>query len=1676
MNAAMALDYPDTRENPDSPVDWDKIDINSKEIQGIVKFKRALKDGGTPISMTYVSPSKFQELVSKYNLEEDNDKRKKALEEVLKHFTIEKSYSTDSATSNTGDNGIAKVPSLNGMVFIGDSIMYCLAEKDNTLKNEGAKYLYRGGSTAKYFLGKETADGSTNNCIENNGYFNWDANFKDITNPTGFYLVLGQNFFNATDRIDQMDELIKKIRSKYPAPPIYISSVLHYIDDNGNAERAATKMNEELKVYCAGQNNVYYSDILRGYNDNLREMTEDDNDHPNSQGSSLLVKNIKENIIGTSAEATETNSSGNVTGQMIVQEAEKYVGKLPYVWGGRSLTTGADCSGFVWAILNKLGVINWGYTYDVGIRSKGTEVKSLSEAQAGDVICYNGHVAFYDGKGGIIHEANSNDGCKHSNNAAYTSIITIRRFVTSAGSSNGSAVAPVDDFSAETRQIIMSHINDFNEHNFKQFMDKYPGGYDGYMQSLGGVFAKYGGKGKKIQVNNAGDLQEAAEFVWGLMSIWGFDYWNGSTYWSWGEDEEFEGLHNGAYYPSHSYTGGGWQSGQGNMNDVCADANRVKRTNCNAGIDSFIWTTTLENNSYGSNFKIGERIDKKEDLQVGDFVHFFHEQAETQDSWGHVAIVGEKDPNTGDVILYDSGNRFIRTGRYKIPLSLDDGGAYSNYVKWVGRRQYNLDQTSNRTGSAQGKSTFKVKVATWNETEDIMDAEDPAVSDYHTHTYNITSTTIPYQEIVSKYKMPFNYLWTMLVYSQDKDYVFDLAKLVDNSKIEITIHDNYTETTNIVTDKYTKYKRLYTTAGADVDYKYFYLQTITEKNSLIPKDIKIDKSDTASVSVDAETIYEPSYTNVHTTINRNNTLDIALTLADSWFVKYTKKYTYNELNKITSPSNTEKLGDIVNDSEKVKNDYGGNKEKLIGKAKDKALEEGRDKHGSAFEPSEPSFYNVSTEYTSKVINRSTTTQNIVESSSYVSSVPGGGGISLGTSISNVKTGSLNKNNYVELPSPKSDGDASNPLQGFCIVEDSMMAYVINHKTSPETCTLCLVDINTTQEYDKMNGLYGHGNTIAYDPVNSEIIFPEDGVIQLIKVNKTTKKFEGKRSISPPQRTRSPSQMAYNATHDLFIANSHVYTRDAFYSGGKPIKDLDYNILEGDDLYAGSTSYGNHVYYYFADGYGHSTNYLVVCDLNTGGQVELIRDNMAREGEEASFTSDGTLYLFHGEAGSPFHKTDYNYFYDTNLDTSNVTPGVGRVANDIARYNTGGDYTEMASFEKVFNSHYNARSNIISITEWLFEALEQNSDTEKMADLTRYLLHKATGNDYGEYGNKQFDFEAYGQEDFVSVSSGIYGNTPQEKVWFALRGAGFSEYAVAGAMGNIDYESGGFKTDAIEKGSGVGFGLCQWSYGRRTQLENYAKSKGKNPSDIEIQIEFLLGELTPGGGADGYANYQFGSQGGNWKNSTSVDQATDLYCRYFERPRDPDASLAERKKRAQNYYNEFHGKTAPTAIAAGGVVQYYQSDYSNVSYGSGSIASCGCGPTSFAMVASTLLKKQVTPKDAVSWCGNKYYVSGQGTSWSFFNAASEHFGISKPRNVNSIDEVTNALKSGKLVISSQNKGLFTEHGHFILLSGISPDGKISVKDPNKNNAINKGYNNRLFTTQEINAAAASYWIF
>ena len=155
--------------------------------------------------------------------------------------------------------------------------------------------------------------------------------------------------------------------------------------------------------------------------------------------------------------------------------------------------------------------------------------------------------------------------------------------------------------------------------------------------------------------------------------------------------------------------------------------------------------------------------------------------------------------------------------------------------------------------------------------------------------------------------------------------------------------------------------------------------------------------------------------------------------------------------------------------------------------------------------------------------------------------------------------------------------------------------------------------------------------------------------------------------------------------------------------------------------------------------------------------------------------------------------------------------------------------------------------------------------------------------------------------------------------------------------------------------------------------------------------------------------------------------------------------------------------------------YIQTEYSNIPYGSGSIADCGCGPTAFAMIASYLTDSTITPADAVAWCGNAYYSFGYGTKWSYFQAASDHFGCGTVTTTTDANTVLQALSQGCPVISSQMPGLFTSGGHFIVLRGVTANGKVLVNDPNDSDQ--KNYVNREFDMMtEIHATSRQYWIF
>ena len=109
----------------------------------------------------------------------------------------------------------------------------------------------------------------------------------------------------------------------------------------------------------------------------------------------------------------------------MVQFAKQFVGN-PYVYGGTSLTNGADCSGFVMSVYKNFGVsLPHSSAAD---RSVGAAVNGLENAQPGDIICYSGHVGIYAGNGQIVHASTSRTGIIVSN-ANYRSILSIRRIL-----------------------------------------------------------------------------------------------------------------------------------------------------------------------------------------------------------------------------------------------------------------------------------------------------------------------------------------------------------------------------------------------------------------------------------------------------------------------------------------------------------------------------------------------------------------------------------------------------------------------------------------------------------------------------------------------------------------------------------------------------------------------------------------------------------------------------------------------------------------------------------------------------------------------------------------------------------------------------------------------------------------------------------------------------------------------------------------------------------------------------------------------------------------------------------------------------------------------------------------------------------------------------------------------
>ena len=210
----------------------------------------------------------------------------------------------------------------------------------------------------------------------------------------------------------------------------------------------------------------------------------------------------------------------------------------------------------------------------------------------------------------------------------------------------------------------------------------------------------------------------------------------------------------------------------------------------------------------------------------------------------------------------------------------------------------------------------------------------------------------------------------------------------------------------------------------------------------------------------------------------------------------------------------------------------------------------------------------------------------------------------------------------------------------------------------------------------------------------------------------------------------------------------------------------------------------------------------------------------------------------------------------------------------------------------------------------------------------------------------------------------------------------------------------------------------------------------------------------------------------------------------------DNMATVREVRVNNGYDQYLDPTDTDYLASEGMdysgvsftdgateVHYYSqldTRWKGLPYGpSDTIGSSGCGPTSLAMVVSSLTSRTVDPVQMCNWAyQNGYLCVGSGSYHSLIPEGAEYFGLSVDyAKANEPQKIVDALASGKLVVAIMGPGHFTKSGHFMVLRGVTADKKILIADPASKNRSEQTWDLSIILNEARKGAAAGgpFWI-
>ena len=221
-------------------------------------------------------------------------------------------------------------------------------------------------------------------------------------------LLTSQDFTDLLNRAEYVDSLYaydSAMLSNYEALVAGITSMRNTLEsDKQKLEKEQAELDEykvELERVMAELEDQI-SDYDKLVADAQKRAKEYKNQIASGQSQIDIIKKQQEDAINKQQQngsGTGDKVVGSGTGAEVAEYALQFVGN-PYVWGGVSLTNGADCSGFIMSVYAQFGYSLPHSSFSM--RKSGIGV-SLADAKAGDIICYSGHVGLYIGNGRIVH-------------------------------------------------------------------------------------------------------------------------------------------------------------------------------------------------------------------------------------------------------------------------------------------------------------------------------------------------------------------------------------------------------------------------------------------------------------------------------------------------------------------------------------------------------------------------------------------------------------------------------------------------------------------------------------------------------------------------------------------------------------------------------------------------------------------------------------------------------------------------------------------------------------------------------------------------------------------------------------------------------------------------------------------------------------------------------------------------------------------------------------------------------------------------------------------------------------------------------------------------------------------------------------------------------------------------